>query len=156
MIKKVIILGVLTITISNLFAQTSNDFFSNIEKRSESGGEVKINQSPELFQATNDHIYYVKNRKGVNRYRIWIFTGSKANMEKERTRFVRAFPQYEPHPSYSAPDFHIFVGDFYRRNEAKKALKEIKTVFPDAFDREFTGMIEKDNDYIKLINKGNN
>ena len=151
MTKKLMFLSVFTISITSLFAQSSHDFFARVEKKSESGGEVKINQSQELFQATNDHIYYVRNKKGTDMYRIWIFTGNRIEQEKARTRFVREFPNYKIHTSYSAPDFHIFVGDFYRRNDAKKALKEIKRVFPSAFDRVFSGEFESDNDYIKLI-----
>ncbi len=151
MIKKIIFLSVFAVSITSIFAQGNSDFFSDIEKKSESGGEIKINQSQELFQATNDHIYFVRNKKGADIYRIWIFTGNRENQEKARTRFVKEFPNYEIHITYNAPDFQIFVGDFYRRNDAKKALKEIKEVFPNAFDRVFSGEIEKDNDYIKLI-----
>jgi hypothetical protein len=151
MIKKIFFQILFVFAVSGLFAQGNSDFFSTIEGKSKAGGEVKINQSDELFQATNDHIYYVRNKKGVDRYRIWIFTGNSVEMEKARSKFVREFPDYKIYPSYNAPDFYIFVGDFYRRNEAKKALKEIKKVFPNAFDRMFKGQKEEDNDYIKLI-----
>ena len=153
MIKKILLLIVISLGISNLFAQRNTDFFSGVEKQSESGGVVKINQKQEIFQATNDHIYFIRNRKGVDRYRIWIFTGNKIELDKARARFVREFPEYEIHNSYIAPDFYMFVGDFYRRNEAKRALKEIKKVFPNAFDRIFYGEIE--NDYLKHTVKVN-
>lgn len=151
MMKKLILPGIFVLVLTNLSVQAQSDFFSTIQTKSEAGGELKINQGQEIFQATNDHIYYVKNRKGTDIYRIWIFTGNMVGQEKARAKFVSAFPDYATHTTYNAPDFQLFVGDFYRRNEAKRALKEIKKVFPNAFDRVFYSEIEEDGDYIKLI-----
>lgn len=67
-------------------------------------------------------------------YRIKIHFGiDREAAEAVRTKFLKAFPDYEAYKDYQQPNFVVLVGDFKTKLEAFESLQKIKPEFPTAF-----------------------
>lgn len=93
-------------------------------------GSVTINQDPRIDEL-------IKIKKEIddtsNRYRIQIYSGSRANAEKKKSEFRSKFSKYSSKLVYETPNYKIWVGNFRTRLEVDRAFKEVKKKFPHAF-----------------------
>lgn len=100
------------------------------------GDDIKINRKPSVDKAFEK---YIKNNaaKKIHGYRIRIFFDNKqtARVQSEEIEklFLENFPHYPVYRTYTNPYFKVAAGDFRTRTDAIKVLKEIATVFPNAF-----------------------
>lgn len=108
-----------------------------------------IKQTPDIFQKINSkqdsdlvdlvNLHIRRNQQGGNMqgFRVEIFFSSELNARQKaqniKNEFLTAFPTYNVYISYFSPDFKVRVGNFRTRNEAIKAMNEIKGQFPRAF-----------------------
>jgi SPOR domain len=106
-------------------------------------------QTPDIFQKINSkqdsdlvdlvNLHIRRNQQGGNMqgFRVEIFFSSELNARQKaqyiKNEFLSAFPTYNVYISYFSPDFKVRVGNFRTRNEAIKAMNEIKGQFPRAF-----------------------
>ena len=71
--------------------------------------------------------------KQVTGYRIQVLFSSRRgarNLAYARAKeLAMAFPQYHYYVSYNAPQWRLRVGDFTRRESARRALRRIKKAF---------------------------
>ena len=65
-------------------------------------------------------------------YRIQLIFGTRGEVASSRSRFLAKwdYPAYE---TYLPPNFRLRVGDFMTRFQAEKALRDLKTKFPNAY-----------------------
>lgn len=92
-------------------------------------GKVKITGAmKESF-----HYYDQAITKQVTGYRIQVLFSSRRgarNLAYARAKeLAMAFPQYHYYVSYNAPQWRLRVGDFTRRESARRALRRIKKAF---------------------------
>ncbi len=124
----------------NQTTQPFRDFLTSLQSTPKPGqGNITINQDTRLIDQALRLNDIDRKKKGVAGYRINIFTSwgrdARAKMNTENSRFVAAFENIQTYPIYDAPRWIIYVGDFYSRSEAEKALQTIKKLFPKAFVR---------------------
>lgn len=65
-------------------------------------------------------------------YRIQLVFGSRSEVSSYRSKFLAQW-RYSAYETYLAPNFRLRVGDFINRWQAEKALRELKTKFPNAY-----------------------
>ena len=95
------------------------------------------------------------NSRGMNNlegYRIQIFFGPLEQAKAKRQEFMAKGLVHQAYLEQNVPDFSLRVGDFITETDAKNALKNFKTSYPNAFI--VKGHIEPPNlnFYINAIN----
>jgi hypothetical protein len=99
--------------------------------------KINSKQDPDLVDLVNLHIR--RNQQGgtLQGFRVEIFFSSELNARQKaqniKNDFLAVYPSYNVYISYISPDFKVRVGNFRTRNEALKAMNEIKAQFPKAF-----------------------
>ncbi|MFW6326722.1 MAG: hypothetical protein ACOC2F_00260 [Bacteroidota bacterium] len=124
--------------VSGRLAYSQTDITQYVEQSSHAGGKVTIHQSEDIYKALNEHVHYLRNEKGIPGYRIRIFsTGqlqdAREQATRERSRFVKLYPDINADLDYQAPFWKVYVGNFVRINEALKVKNKIIDDFPTAF-----------------------
>ena len=93
-------------------------------------GVVVVNQDRNI-----DALLRIKkevNKTEVN-YKIQIYNGNYAGVEKVRTEFRNSFSDWATSVKFETPNYKIWVGNFKTKLEADRALLEIKKKFNNAF-----------------------
>lgn len=73
-------------------------------------------------------------RKSMPGYRIQIYFGSdRIKAQEMRTEFIRLYPDIPAYLIYQQPNFKVRTGDFRTRLEAAGFLKQLNTVYSNAF-----------------------
>jgi len=128
------------ILLSNIsFSQKENSNTSNIftDLEKNSGGTVKIYESPSIRLQMEKHMETFAKKEGVHGYRIQIFFGSSKSAQKlateARAKFISTYKDIKAHIEYNAPYFKVRVGDFREQSDALKLLEEIAEEYPEAF-----------------------
>lgn len=74
-----------------------------------------------------------KRIKYAQGYRIIVYSGSnREEIKKIREKVYSIYPDVDIYQVYKQPDYKIKVGDYINRFEAHYALRQFKTLFPDA------------------------
>lgn len=119
-----------------VYGQTSS-IFEELESNRHGQGKVKIVQEEAIARQVDKHIWEQSKQKGIQGYRIRIFSDSGPNassgFEQTKARFNSLFEQIDIHESFDYPFYKIYVGDFRTRSEAMKELVRIEKQFPEAF-----------------------
>ncbi len=128
------------ILISNIsFSQDESDNKSDIfnDLQNNSGGTVKIYESPTIRLQMEKHLETFAKKKGVEGYRIQIFFGSSKSAQKlaneTRADFISVHEDLKAYIEYNAPYFKVRVGNFRERSYALQLLQEISEEYPSAF-----------------------
>ena len=103
--------------------------FSVYETKAQDG-VVVVNQDQNI-----DALLRLKkevNRTEIN-YKIQIYNGNYAGVEKARTEFRKSFSDWRTSVKFETPNYKIWVGNFKTKLEADRALLEIKKKFNNAF-----------------------
>lgn len=77
-----------------------------------------------------------QNSRGVNDlegYRIQIFFGPLDQAKAKRSEFMSKGFIHQAYLEQNIPDFSLRIGDFLTEAEAKNELKNLKTLYPNAF-----------------------
>lgn len=98
-----------------------------------------------------------QNSRGVNDlegYRIQIFFGPLDQAKAKRLEYMSKGFIHQAYLEQNIPDFSLRIGDFLTEAEAKNELKNLKTLYPNAFLVQ--GKIEPPNlnYYYNAINAG--
>lgn len=99
--------------------------------------KINITQDPDLVELVNLHIR--RNQQGglFPGFRVEIFFSSELNARQKaqniKNEFLAVYPDYNVYITYISPDFKVRIGNFRNKNEALKAMNEIKNHFPKAF-----------------------
>lgn len=106
-----------------------NDIFKALS------GNVRISQSPAVETALRNQLEQNRSKLFFGfRIKIYFENSSVARTRSEEAerKCKELFPEYECYRSFANPYFKVVLGEFRTRIEAEKALREVKTVFPDA------------------------
>lgn len=96
-------------------------------------GVVTIEQDPRIGELMDLKTQLQKENKLTDGYTIQLFYG---NLNKANTTINEYRNKYNSWPAsieYETPNYKVWVGNFYSRLEADRALIEVRTSFPSAF-----------------------
>ncbi|GHT25409.1 sporulation protein [Bacteroidia bacterium] len=106
---------------------------SDIEKNS----TIEVIQPTQLEQLLSMQIANNYVQKGIQGYRIRIFSQSGQAARQKSTNmkaaFSESFSEINAYLTYNEPNYQIFVGDFRTKTEALYYLKLIGKKYPSAF-----------------------
>ena len=121
---------------TSLFAQDKN-IFTDLNRKSSTGGEVHIYQDANVRVLLGDYISAKEEEKGMQGYRVQIFFGSghtaRENANNIRNTFVSTYPDIPAHVVFEEPNFKVRVGDFRTKSEALEVLMNIKPTYEGAY-----------------------
>ena len=102
-----------------------------------STGHLSIIQDQNIKILVNRYVDFRKKENRLPGYRIRIYSKSgqsaRQNMNNERARFMKLYPDIPTYIDYAAPNFKIYVGDYRNKIEAFRAYKQIQKDYKDAF-----------------------
>lgn len=96
-------------------------------------GAVTINQDQNISTLLALKKELNKSEATPNRYKIQIYNGTRAAAQLAKKNFNTNYTEWPSKIIFDTPDFKIWVGNFRTRLEADRALRKIKTNFPNAF-----------------------
>ena len=123
-------------TIPARTARESTNIFDILDRNTENGGTVIIEQSESMKKAVNHHISSNGRRK-VSGYRVRIFydnaQNARAKAQSVASSFSSMYPKVGVYKSYDNPFFRVSVGDFKERSDAQRFADQLRSMFPSAF-----------------------
>lgn len=96
-------------------------------------GNVTVNQDKNITVLLNLKKEMNKNETDSNRYKIQVYSGNRPGAYEAQNEFSSSFGDWYASMQYETPNFKIWAGNFRTRLEADRALKRIKSKFPNAF-----------------------
>ncbi len=97
-------------------------------------GTIQLQASPEIDQLVEMHkLHNLRNSK-LRGLRVQIIQNTdRETVTKEKTKFLRLFPNMNIYESYEPPFFKLRVGDFENRFDAYRVYQTLKPVFSSVF-----------------------
>jgi hypothetical protein len=96
-------------------------------------GHLVIDEPTTVTQMVNDFLKENTNAKTLKGYRVQLFNGSKAEAQKVRIAFLKAYPDIEIIMTYQTPEYKIQAGNFRTLLEAEQLLNELRSTFKGSF-----------------------
>ncbi|MDR0714746.1 MAG: SPOR domain-containing protein [Bacteroidales bacterium] len=116
---------------------TAQDHHLQIYAEIEKNRQIELHHPKQLEQLLLMQIANNRLQKGVQGYRIRIFSQSGQSARGKayamKDDFLNNFPDQHAYEQYNEPNFQIFVGDFRTKTEALYLLKRIARKYPSAF-----------------------
>ncbi|WP_344927164.1 SPOR domain-containing protein [Aquimarina addita] len=116
-------------------AQDTNNSngFTTAEVISQPDPKVTINQDPKIKMLLD--IKTKLDETGVlsENYKVQLFYGNITKANEILNKATAAFPQWKSDIIWETPNYKVWIGTYRTRIEADRALKEIRTEFPNAF-----------------------
>ncbi|MBQ4818710.1 SPOR domain-containing protein [Aquimarina sp. MMG016] len=94
---------------------------------------VTINQDPRIQRLLDIKAKMDKDGEFSDRYRIQLYYGNLVKANEVEKAAKEAFPKWETDIKWETPNYKVWIGNYRTKLEADRALKEIKTVFVEAF-----------------------
>ncbi len=120
-----------------IFAQPDQDVFYRLNASDTSNGMVKIYQENNIRNLVNYHLEKQSAIKGIEVYRIRIFSesGQEARTKAYEVRrgFISKYENVNCHTEFENPFYKLYVGDFRTKSDALRFYKVIEHDYPDAF-----------------------
>jgi len=88
------------------------------------------------FVASPSVIALEKNSRGLNNlqgYRIQIFFGPLDQAKNKRQEYMTKGIIHQAYLEQNVPDFSLRIGDFLTESEARQELKNLRSIYPNAF-----------------------
>ena len=95
-------------------------------------GALTINQDDNIRRLLAIKKDMNSSEDAIDRYKIQVYSGNRSDAENAQTKVYSSF-SWKTTLVYNTPNYKIWVGSFRTRLEADRALKKIKTKFPNAF-----------------------
>lgn len=97
-------------------------------------GQVQLQASPEIDQLVEVRIQHSMRNPKVRGLRVQIIQNTDRQLvTKEKTKFLRLFPNMKIYESYDQPFFKLRVGDFENRFDAYRVYQTLKPMFNSVF-----------------------
>lgn len=96
-------------------------------------GVITVEQDPRIGELMDLKTELQKDNKLTDGYTIQLYYG---NLNKAHTTLTDYRNKYDAWPAsieYETPNYKVWVGNFYARLEADRALLEVHKNFPSAF-----------------------
>ena len=124
----------------------ATDALERIQQR-EMNGQGMISMDNLIQEHYRKHLVYNSRNRGVEGYRIRIFSdnghGAKDEQMRVRARFFSLHPEIPSYPEYEGSYYKVYVGDYRTKRDALRAMEKIRRNFPDAFIVEDKIIIEE-------------
>lgn len=106
--------------------------------QSAGSGKLTIIQDPRIDTLFSRNLAANKEVGGMPGFRIQIYRGSDRNARedaaKAKARFINEYPDIESYDLFEKPNyFKVRVGNYRTKQEATKALYQIRNTFRDAY-----------------------
>lgn len=141
--KRLFLLLVVVLLSSPIWAQENqtstgcSDVFQCLTATTTGTGKLKVIQDEKLKAQVLRHVEWHRTQKGMQGYRIRIYSNSGQTANKqasgERARFMKLYPDVESYLQFDTPNYKVYVGDFRTKSDAYAFLVKIKAEFPKAF-----------------------
>ncbi len=97
-------------------------------------GKVTVNQDEKIVNLLNLKKEMNKSDTNSDLYIIQIYNGNvRSGAYSAQKEFLESFSEWPTKVLFENPEFKTWVGAFRTRLEADRALKRIKSKFPNAF-----------------------
>lgn len=100
------------------------------------GADTKVDQTPTVRQALQDHIR-ANAGKAITGYRIRVFYNNDPSARSRSESIAAAirlqFPGTPVYRSFESPNYKVTVGDFRTKDEAQYLYNALKSAYPTAF-----------------------
>ncbi len=117
---------------ATIFAQ--NDFDNNGKTTFGTLGQIEVEGDPKIDNLLEMHRQYNLRHSEVRGLRVQIIQNTDRNLIiKEKTKFLRLYPDMNIYESYEQPFFQLRVGDFENRFDAYRVHQMLKPDFIGAF-----------------------
>lgn len=90
----------------------------------------------------------------IENYKIQIFSGSRSDAENTISEYKILYNDSAAIIRYEAPNYKIWIGNYYTLVEAEKEILEVRKKYPNAFIFKPTKLIKFENE--KLSRNGRN
>lgn len=124
----------------------ATDAVERLQQR-EMNGQGMISMDNLVMEHYRKHLVYNSRNRGIEGYRIRIFSdnghGAKDEQMRVRARFLSLYPEIASYPEYEGSYYKVYVGDYRTKRDALRLLTEIRKDFPDAFIVEDIIVIEE-------------
>jgi hypothetical protein len=95
-----------------------------------------LGQGVVTFVASPSVLALEKNSRGLNNlqgYRIQIFFGPLDQAKTKRQEYMGKGLIHQAYLEQNVPDFSLRIGDFLTESEARQELKNLRSIYPNAF-----------------------
>ncbi|MDF1570798.1 MAG: SPOR domain-containing protein [Bacteroidales bacterium] len=124
----------------------ATDALERLQQR-EMNGQGMISMDKLVQEHYRKHLVYNSRNRGIEGYRIRIFSdnghGAKDEQMRVRARFLSLHPEISSYPEYEGSYYKIYVGNFRTKRDALRTMDIIRKDFPDAFIVEDKIIIEE-------------
>lgn len=124
----------------------ATDALERLQQR-EMNGQGMITMDNLVMEHYRKHLVYNSRNRGIEGYRIRIFSdnghGAKDEQMRVRARFLSLHPEIASYPEYEGSYYKVYVGDYRTKRDALRAMEKIRKDFPDAFIVEDKIVIEE-------------
>ena len=128
---------VLSLFMTGVAAQQSQDILTRLETTGSSGGRVTIHEEDGIRELFNLHLQQQKALNGIKGYRIVISRGSgqqaREAANKTRAGFISKYEDTKCYIVFENPFYVVYVGDFRTKSDALRFSQMIDKDYPDAF-----------------------
>jgi len=110
-----------------------------LQQNADEEGVITIHQEEGIEFLLDTQIKMNKRTKGVDGYRIQLYSGSGPKGKKEainiRGKFLSEFPEeaVEVYTAFNPPFWRVRVGDYRHKHEALQLLNALKAKFPNCY-----------------------
>ncbi|MEW7293058.1 SPOR domain-containing protein [Aquimarina sp. 2304DJ70-9] len=94
---------------------------------------VTINQDPKIKILLDIKAKMEKSGDFSDRYKIQLYYGNLNQANNIMKSSKESFPQWDSSIQWETPNYKVWMGNYRTRLEADRALKEVHSVFPNAF-----------------------
>ncbi|MCH8553673.1 MAG: SPOR domain-containing protein [Schleiferiaceae bacterium] len=129
--KKQFTLSLATLATALCMAQETSRVLSN--DTNNTAGHLALDEPAAVNQLVSDFLQENANAKTLKGYRVQLFNGSKAEAQKVRIAFLKAYPDIDIVMTYQTPEYKIQAGNFRTRIEAEQLLNELRSTFKGSF-----------------------
>lgn len=114
----------------------ATDALERLQQR-EMNGQGMISMDNLILEHYRKHLVYNSKNRGIEGYRIRIFSdnghGAKDEQKRVRARFLSLHPEIATYNRYEGSYYKIYVGDYRTKRDALRTLDLIQREFSDAF-----------------------
>lgn len=111
----------------------SSDIFTTAEAINQPDPSVTISQDPKIKKLLDIKTKMDKDGVLKENYKVQLFYGNITKANEILNKANTVFPQWKSNIIWETPNYKVWIGNYRSRIEADRALKEIRTEFPNAF-----------------------
>ncbi len=137
-----LLLGIYLVSTASIIAQdnlnptldpSNNNNFVPINILPLPEASVTINQDPKIKMLLDIKSKMEKSGDFSDRYKIQLYYGNLNKANDIMRSSKESFPQWDSSIQWETPNYKVWMGNYRTRLEADRVLKEVHSVFPNAF-----------------------